>query len=242
MPIPLSVALVLFSSLPAAAGTAKVTICHVDETGTHFPITVSERAVGAHLAHGDWIVAAEDHDDGLDNDCDGGIDEFHSLEGSIAYTTAFDDEVTCEALIDLVGTPYNGECSDCTFAFDIDATLVEPEDTTGCRMLIYWSFLFEELPFFTDTRLYFWDTYFTYWGSSYDNVLAAGYSYDLTAYGYGIYGPYTYLLAWDGHWLGNTATYSDGYLQWSVGPKYMSDWEHPGSFWVNSATGSALIE
>ena len=67
----------------AAKGAAKVRVCHVPpgNPGNAHEIVVGAPAVAAHLAHGDHLGAcarvctAEACGDGLDNDCDGSVDE-----------------------------------------------------------------------------------------------------------------------------------------------------------------------
>jgi len=55
-------------------GQKKVEICHFTESGSSFPIAVAEPAVNAHLKHGDHVIAPESCN-GIDDDCDGKIDE-----------------------------------------------------------------------------------------------------------------------------------------------------------------------
>lgn len=58
----------LLSSL-ALAGS-DVSICHKGA-----PLHVSSRAVPGHVGHGDWLVGDEICEDGIDNDCDGQVDD-----------------------------------------------------------------------------------------------------------------------------------------------------------------------
>jgi hypothetical protein len=60
---------------PAAAKNNKVDVCHVEGNGGYHIINVNENAVDAHLGHGDWLVTEEVCGDGIDNDCDGDVDE-----------------------------------------------------------------------------------------------------------------------------------------------------------------------
>ena len=64
----------LLAGSTATAKNVKVDVCHVEGNGSYHIINVSEKAVPAHLAHGDWLVEDEVYD-GVDNDCDGEVDE-----------------------------------------------------------------------------------------------------------------------------------------------------------------------
>ena len=60
----MAAAFLIFSSATAAtaAPPSKVTICHIDQDDvvegepTSVVISVSENALDAHLAHGDWVI------------------------------------------------------------------------------------------------------------------------------------------------------------------------------------------
>jgi hypothetical protein len=67
---------VLLLGSAAMAGAPKVNVCHIPpgNPGNPHSISVAASAVPAHLAHGDHLVGAEVCD-GVDNDCDGTIDE-----------------------------------------------------------------------------------------------------------------------------------------------------------------------
>ena len=70
----IAAATLLLASSAATAKNVKVDICHQEGNGGYHVINVSEKAVPAHLAHGDWLVEEEVYD-GIDNDCDGEVDE-----------------------------------------------------------------------------------------------------------------------------------------------------------------------
>lgn len=64
-----------FQVQPVAAD--KVQLCHVDrDSEGWFPLSVGLAAVDAHLdRHGDWLVTDEVAGDGVDNDCNGIVDD-----------------------------------------------------------------------------------------------------------------------------------------------------------------------
>ncbi len=64
---------------PATAFAGSVEICHQIGGGTAKKITASEASLKGHQGHGDWVVVEEVCGDGIDNDCDGEIDECVSV-------------------------------------------------------------------------------------------------------------------------------------------------------------------
>ncbi len=72
----LKIATVLVAlGVPMVAQSATIEVCHQMGGGKMAKLTTSEAALKGHQGHGDWVVTAEICGDGIDNDCDGQIDE-----------------------------------------------------------------------------------------------------------------------------------------------------------------------
>ena len=68
--IALSALLLAIAPATALAGSSKVNVCHDGRS-----LSVSSSATSGHEGHGDWLVTDEVCEDGIDNDCDGIVDD-----------------------------------------------------------------------------------------------------------------------------------------------------------------------
>ncbi|MCB9779188.1 MAG: hypothetical protein H6742_11545 [Alphaproteobacteria bacterium] len=180
----------------------KVEVCHVDDdTGEWAPIEVSERAVDKHLdRHGDWLVGDEVCGDGIDNDCDGDI-----------------DEDCCPLFDDFGGLPASGEFDGYeygyTFASDNDPSVLY----TYTDVYFYgWATDGSELRFSVD----FYD-----FGTWYEPTYGDGYQY--TTWTYTDADGVTSSDSFDGEISADEyATCTDAAFAWSdAGPAFYS-WDN----------------
>jgi hypothetical protein len=135
-----------------------------------------------------------------------------SLDGTLTYTYAESGSTVCDFTDHVVGTEYSGSCSDCDFAFDIASTNTTDNSTSDCVESPTLSLRGSSI--ITDLWISGISTFETDYGNYYD-VFRAGFGYDYTAYGYGVYpGPYYSYLAYDGGYYGS-ADWDETSLQWT---------------------------
>lgn len=138
-----------------------------------------------------------DTDADADSDTDADTEtSFGSMSGQILYDVELDGVSQCHAVIDLVGTPYTGECPNCRFAFEVESTISENVGACLLNPRRTWT----EDVFTRQPRLAFSDTWTQvaqYGPPVYQvlhDVLWLGVSLDFSAYGGTVYpGPYWYI-------------------------------------------------
>ncbi len=136
---------------------------------------------------------------------------WNGISGNIQYRSDVDGDVICDADIDFSGTPYTGDCNDCTFGFNIDATVAEDRGTSACELNPMLSFVPNDD--LSNPALLFWETldYAGYYGT-YTLANAWGVAYQVSYYGYA-YDGFAYMGA-DGY--GNEMVVDGADVSWSV--------------------------
>ena len=132
----------------------------------------------------------------------------------------------CDSTVDLAGTAYSGDCEDCDFAFEVDASESDDGGITDCTpsTLHTWT----ETAIYKNPLMMFWstkseeDAYYNV--VEFANLLRTGVSVDYSDYGYEYYpGPYFGTVAYDGAETGSARLTDDagiGTLEWDFTDSY----------------------
>lgn len=149
--------------------------------------------------------ADTDADSDADSDADGDADTDADVdspvwEGQLTYQTTVDGKAACDAVVDLLGSPYTGDCFDCDLAYNIDATLVQDDGTAACEILNpYYTYLEDQVAWFRSPVMLYWEEYTYYGYVLYTDLFITGFAVDYTSYGGGYYaGPYWQFLSYEG--------------------------------------------
>lgn len=111
---------------------------------------------------------------------------YTGISGSVVYQTSTGGVADCDVEIAYTGTPYTGDCADCTFAFDVEGEIVRDDSVSDCTLSPTYSLVPNDT--YTALGLIFWEVFEGYYGSYY-NVFGTQYYYYYP--GYGELGPYT---------------------------------------------------
>lgn len=128
---------------------------------------------------------------------------YTGISGSVVYQTSVEGTTNCDVEISYTGTPYTGDCADCTFAFDVEGEVVRDDSVDDCALSPTYSLVADST--YTQLGLIFWDSFEGYYGTYY-NVFGTQYYYYYP--GYGELGPYTSY-----HYY-SPAYYDNGTLTW----------------------------
>ncbi len=143
------------------------------------------------------------------------------LTGQARGWMDYDGVDICRIEVDLEGNPWAGDCLDCDFAFDIEATVRSRVDNPSCPITNTSVFIDEETGYLHDPVLAFWSTYttptfvWTYgepgtpeyqyysWGGYvYENMLRAGWTQVWPGWeGYYGYYPGGETFLWANRWI-----------------------------------------
>jgi len=91
---------------------------------------------------GEPLDSGSEADADADVDADTDIDGYgySALEGELRYASTYDHAVVCDALVELAGAPYAGECPGCDYAFEVTGEVTEDEGSDDCELdpLLSW--------------------------------------------------------------------------------------------------------
>jgi len=162
----------------------------------------------------DTADSGRDTSDTADTGADTGTDTavtWNGITGGIQYRSDVDGDVICDADIDFSGTPYTGDCNDCTFGFNIDASVTDDRGTSDCELNPVLSYVPSGAV--SNLAMLYWETfeYSGYYGSAtYYGLWGTAFEYSY--YGYA-YSDSEYLGA-DG--FGNEMIVDGADVSWSV--------------------------
>jgi hypothetical protein len=147
---------------------------------------------------------------------------YTDLVGTINYFEAVGGQTVCDVDIELTTTPYTGDCYDCAFAFNVDATITRDDSSADCSMVAPLSYIIPQGSGYHDLFMGLWKEYDAGGGYIFQNVLFTGYSYEYAGYDYP--GPYYYFMGYGGGALGRTTFRDDALnLDWYYyAPPYLS--------------------
>jgi hypothetical protein len=136
-----------------------------------------------------------------------------SFTGTVTVDSTVEGNSICATTVSLVGTKFTGDCANCDFAFDIEATLESrvPDTCDVSAFHTWWLDPEEYDDEDSEINLHMAhsDSYSGYYGD-YNDVFLFGYTVTDDYYGY-TYGPYFVPLAYDG---GFSRTGDD--ISWSI--------------------------
>ncbi len=136
---------------------------------------------------------------------------WNGINGNIQYRSDVDGGVVCDADIAFSGTPYTGDCADCTFGFNIDASVTADRGTSDCELNPLLSYV--PSGDVSNLAMLYWETfeYSGYYGSAtYDNLWGTAFEYSYYGYAY----PDTQYIGAEGY--GNEMIVDGADISWSV--------------------------
>jgi len=154
---------------------------------------------------------------------DTGSGAYTGFDGTIEYRSELDGSVLCDADIAFTGTPFTGDCADCTFAFSLEGTITRDGSTSDCELNPLLSYV--KTTGITDLSIVFWEsfTYEGYYGTqTLTNLWGAGYAVEYNGYSYSG----TQYIGASGY--GNEMTVSGSSVSWEVVSESTDDiYEYP---------------
>ncbi len=172
-----------------------------------------------------------------------------SFTGTVSVDSTIEGNSICATTVSLAGTKFTGECPNCDFAFDIEAT-IDSRVPEACDVSTYYTWYLdpEELDEGTEVALHMAhsDSYSGYYGS-YDDAFLFGYTVSEDYRGYtSNYGPYFSPMTYSGSTYGSFSRTGDE-IAWTLDEEsedveyYYSDSECEVEADVSFAAGEAAL-
>jgi len=140
--------------------------------------------------------ADADADADTDTDTDADVN-YVSIEGTATFTDTVNGFTNCDVDATVSGTPYTGDCFDCTFGFSMEGAVTRDGSSPACPDAPA-AYTYVQSGGYSDLTLLYWDEYYGYY-----NFAISQYYYYFE--GYGTYGPFYNYLGYDGNPYGSAS-------------------------------------
>jgi predicted nucleic acid-binding Zn-ribbon protein len=155
--------------------------------------------------------------------------EAGTIEGEVTYDTTYDGAVECDVSSLFTGSTnpdFTGACADCDFVFGIDEAVLDMgASTSSCYANPQLTYVADEVVVDLGFAYQAEYVYAGYYGDYvYTGLVGSIFTVDYSAYGYGVYGPYTrfsiFTSETDPTYSSGSSSFDGTTLTWSLDDEY----------------------